>query len=208
MGARCRESALPFILIDVASIQPPLDSLTLLPPGDWQPWMGKNVCPVRIPVTTPLRYVSLQQALNLRLPGEDTGDWHETVALFTSIHEPYVARVAGEGWPLDSTPSLGSLGVRNMEHVLVERGLIRPGCGPVWVANHYRAIADYALRDRMECRAPPFPSTIEVRIVNKYLDTEAQVEHLLEQYIKPLRSQLNREQKEAFDRWIPTIIYE
>lgn len=179
-----------------------------LVPAAWQPWMEDNLRPIGIPVTTRTRYISFQAALNLRLPGEHTGDWHEIGALFTNAKYPSVAKLAGKGCPVDTTRSLGKRGIRDMTHILEGRDLIEPGHGPVWIANHYRAIADFAMLDRIKCLAPPQPTMIEVRIVNKYLDTEAQVEHLLEHYLKPLRNQLNRREQKAFDKWLPTIIYD
>ena len=54
--------------------------------------------PVYIPPTTPRRYVSFNRALNLREPGEDTGDWHYLVMFFSAADEPQkIASLAGEG---------------------------------------------------------------------------------------------------------------
>ncbi len=68
-----------------------------LMPTIWHPWMGEYNRPVRIPVTTPTRYVSFQSALNLRLPGEHTGDWHYDVSFFTAATNPYTVTLAGPG---------------------------------------------------------------------------------------------------------------
>lgn len=87
-------------------------------PTIWHPWMGENFRAVRFPVTTPTRYLSYSVALNLRLPGEDTGDWHGDVPFITSAENPDIVRPAGPGGLSDSTPSLGCKGVRDMAHVL------------------------------------------------------------------------------------------
>ena len=57
-------------------------------PTFWNPGIGKYHQAVRIPVTTPTRYLSYSVALNLRLPGEDTGDWHGDVQFVTPIDTP------------------------------------------------------------------------------------------------------------------------
>lgn len=206
----CPRIAFPTTLWFTEFLVPPRSSNGSMPlvPAAWQPWMEDNLRPIGIPVTTRTRYISFQAALNLRLPGEHTGDWHEIGALFTNARYPAVADMAGRNCKVNTTRSLGNRGVRDMAHILESRDLIEPGHGPVWVANHYRAIADFAMLDRIKCLAPPQPTMIEVRIVNKYLDTEAQVEHLLEHYLKPLRNQLNRREQKAFDKWLPTIVYD
>ena len=99
------------------------------------PWKeneyGVKFCPVRVPVTSPTRYVSYQAALNLRLPGEHTGDWHKETSFFTMAGNPHTLILAGPGGWGDSTPSLGSKGVRDMAHILAG-WVIPPDCGPVW----------------------------------------------------------------------------
>ncbi len=34
-----------------------------------------------------------------------------------------------------------------------------------------------------------------------------QVEHLVEEYLKPLRSQLSTQEKEIHDQWLPTVVF-
>ena len=59
---------------------------------------GKELQPIQIPPTTPRRYLSFNRALNLREPGEDTGDWHFKVMFVCAADEPpKVASLAGEG---------------------------------------------------------------------------------------------------------------
>lgn len=91
--------------------------------------------PIQIPPTTPRRYVSFNRALNLREPSEDTGDWHFKVMFFCAADEPpKVARLAGEGMRIDTTPALGELGVRDMSDEL-DRKKVKAKRGPVYVAN-------------------------------------------------------------------------
>ena len=93
-------------------------------------WESTTV-PCEFRVTTPTRYLSYLAALNLRLPGEDTGDWHGDIPFVASVDYPRTLRPAGPGGWSDTTPSLGSKGVRDMAHLL-EGKYIPPGCGPVW----------------------------------------------------------------------------
>ena len=175
-------------------------------PTIWHPWMGEHNRAVRIPVTTPTRYVSYQAALNLRLPGEHTGDWHHNVSFITAADNPHTITLAGLGGWSDTTPSLGTRGVRSMAHIL-EGKFIPRGCGPVWVANHYRAIADYVLLDTLGGWCVKFPRHAPVYTINQWLDTPEQIELLVEEYLKPLRTQLPPDEKEIHDAWLPTVIF-
>ena len=86
-------------------------------PTFWYPGLGEYHRAVRIPVTTPTRYVSYSAALNLRLPGEETGDWHGDVPFVTAKDNPRTLTLAGPGGWSDTTPSLGSKGLRDMAHL-------------------------------------------------------------------------------------------
>ena len=175
-------------------------------PTYWPRGRGQPTCPVRIPVTTRTHYISFEAALNLRLPGEETGDWHYSVAFFTDISNPWKVALAGEGeWP-DTTPSLGSKGARNMAHLLADE-IIPRDCGPVWVANHYRAIADYALMDASVPGRRTRGKYCPVHTINQYLDTRDQIEHLVEEYLRPLGKQLSTEQRALHDEWLPTVMW-
>jgi hypothetical protein len=161
--------------------------------------------PIEIPATTPWRYISFNRALNLRMPGEDTGDWHFQVSFFCSTEEPRKsATLAGKGMDVDTTPSLGELGVRDMAAVL-ERNKVCTDCGPVFAANHYRAIADLALAEVQEKR---FPRRVTNRCINQWLDTPEQVETLLDHYLCPILSQLSGAELVLYNEWLSTIHYE
>jgi hypothetical protein len=165
----------------------------------------KELQPIRIPPTTPWRYVSFNRALNLRAPGEDTGDWHFKVMFFCAPDEPKkVATLAGEGTEVDTTPSLGERGVRDMAKELARRR-VQPFAGPVYVANHYRAIADLAMPELMKGRVP---LRVTSRAINQWLDTEEQVQTLVDDYLVPLGDQLTGAAREAYEAWLPTVSYE
>ena len=168
-------------------------------------WREKMLQPIEIPSTTPLRYISYNQALNLREPGEDTGDWHFKVMFFCMDGGPRdTANLAGEGTDVDSTPSLGSYGVRDMADELARKKVL-PKCGPVHVANHYRAITDLALEEFLHRRVP---MTVSVRTINQWLDTEAQMEILVRDYLVSLGDQLIGEAREIYESWLPTVQYD
>lgn len=166
--------------------------------------MGEHNRAVRFPVTTPTRYLSYLFALNLRLPGEWTGDWHGDVPFITSVDNPYTIRPAGPGGWSDTTPSLGSKGVRDMAHI-VEGQYIPHGCGPVWVANHFRAIADYVLVDTQGCWCSKHPRHVPVYNISQWLNSAEEIEYLVEEYLKPLRNQLCPEERALHDAWLPTV---
>ncbi|MDE0627713.1 MAG: hypothetical protein OXH99_15070 [Bryobacterales bacterium] len=73
--------------------------------------------------------------------------------------------MAGTGTAVDTTTTLGSQGVRDMAELL-GRYRVKPYSGPVYVANHYRAIVDLALQELQEGERPVFatPHRINDRI--------------------------------------------
>lgn len=161
------------------------------------------VHPVAVPPTTSRRYVSFHRALNLRRPGELTGDWHALPAWFRADEVPRAAGLAGEGQRVDTTPALGVRGVREMAAELRRQGV--PAEGRVWVANHPRAIADLVVLDLLEGREPMIAC---VRQINAWLDAEAQVEELREDYLAPLGGQLADRARAVLDAWLPTVVWQ
>lgn len=166
--------------------------------------------PILIPPTSPTSYISFRRALNLSLPGEHTGDrrFHD---YFFGYVEPTVSPLAGVGGIVDSTPSLGSKGVRDMSRIIADRK-IQSCNGPVYVANHYRALADIALgalliRPLEELRDIEPSEILSAWEVNDMLNGEdTEIDHLIEEYLKPLRRQLQGMREEAYDKWLPTIV--
>lgn len=157
--------------------------------------------PIAIPPTSPRRYLSFHRALNLRLPDEDTGDWHALPAWFCGDDSlrPVACR-AGAGEPVDTTPALGTRGVREMGARLRACGM--PAEGPVWAANHPRAIADLVVLDLLEGHAPMIAG---VREINGWLDTEEQVNELREGYLAPLGRQLTGRARDLLEAWLPGV---
>lgn len=103
--------------------------------------------PVHIPETSPEHYISFIHALNLRYPYEDTGDWHFRPSFFIQDGVAHKStQIAGVNGCIDTTPSLKALGVREMSDILMSRGVVIKA-RPVYVANHYRALADLAMLD-------------------------------------------------------------
>ena len=166
--------------------------------------------PILIPPTTPTSYISFRRALNLCLPDEWTGGLHFEDYFFGFV-EPTVTPLAGPGGRVDSTPSLGSKGVRDMGRIIADHE-IQPYNGPVYVANHYRALADIALsglvnQSLVELRETEPSSILSAWEANDMLNNEEdEINHLVEEYLKPLRDQLDGVRMEAYDRWLPTIV--
>lgn len=166
--------------------------------------------PILIPPTTPTSYISFRRALNLCLPDEWTGGLHFEDYFFGFV-EPTVTPLAGPGGRVDSTPSLGSKGVRDMGRIIADHK-IQPYNGPVYVANHYRALADIALSGLVnqsleELRETDPPSILSAWEANDMLNNEEdEINHLVREYLRPLRDQLDGVRMEAYDRWLPTIV--
>lgn len=166
--------------------------------------------PILIPPTSPTSYISFRRALNLCLPNEWTGGLHFEEYFFGFV-KPTVTPLAGPGGRVDSTPTLGSKGVRDMGRIIADHK-IQPYNGPVYVANHYRALADIALSSLLNLSLEDMREIEPVSIlsaweVNDMLNGEdAEINHLVEEYLRPLRDQLNGVRMKAYDRWLPTIV--
>jgi hypothetical protein len=134
-----------------------------------------------------------------------TGDWHFKVMFFCVIDEPRKkASLAGKGMAVNTNPSLGDLGIRDMS-VELERAGVRHNKAPVFVANHYRAIADIAVS---EVQAERFPKRVTNRCINQWLDTYEQVQTLCSEYLALLPRQLEGVKLRIFEDWISTIHFE
>jgi hypothetical protein len=150
--------------------------------------------------TTTERYITFFYALNLRLPDEDTGDWHFLAESYRSGE----VSMAGPGECVNTMPALGELGVRNMAKVLACHG-IGDGCEAIFAANHYRAIADMAAEDFLTGGEA---KRVTPREINSWLDTEDQIEVLRDKYLAPLMPLFDPYQGEAFARWLITVRYQ
>ena len=166
--------------------------------------------PILIPPTSPTSYVSFRGALKLSVPGEHTGDLHFQEYFFGFV-EPTVAPLSGPGGIVDSTPGLGSKGVRDMGRITADLKIQRCN-GPVYVANHYRALADIALDSLLELPVEELrdiqpKSILSACEVNDMLNSEeAEIEHLVEEYLKRLRGRLECVRRATYDRWLLTIV--
>ena len=158
--------------------------------------------PILIPETSPTSYISFNRALNLHVPGELTGDWHFDVSFF-GYPERSHAPLAGRNGLVNTTFSLGSRGVRDMGRLIADYG-IKPYDGPVWVANHYRAIADIAMH---ELQGEFSSEVLPACQIDDWLWSEEDFDILVEDYLKPLRAQIRGRRRRVYDQWLPTVVY-
>ena len=161
--------------------------------------------PVPIPETGLERYISFKHALNLRFPDEDTGDWHFQPYFFEQANAQVLQKsvpLAGREQPVDTTPSLGHQGVRDMSSILSQERFPIPSDQPIYVANHYRAIADLAMLDLQKSRVPTIADNAAI---NSWLDSQEQVDHLKRDYLERLAIQLSGEPLRIFKQWIQTV---
>jgi hypothetical protein len=159
---------------------------------------------IEIPPTSLQCYISFKHALNLRFPQEDTGEWHFLTAFFDDKKESRSAPLAGKDKSVNTIPSLGDLGIREMSRILKAQQITSANV-PVYVANHYRAIADLAMSQLLKGQMPTIATT---QAINQWLDTEDQIKQLIINYLMPLRSQLDKATENIFDQWIRTVRYE
>ncbi len=94
-----------------------------------------------------------------------------------------------------------------MADLLVVIDVIPEGVGPVWVANHYRAITDLVLGDVTDLRCTFIPRVAPIYTINQWLDTEEQIEHLVQEYQVPQTSQLPPKEREVHEKRLPTVVW-
>ena len=175
-----------------------------------QPRKPTRDYPIVIPPTSPNSYISFRRALNLILPDEQTGDRHFHDYFF-GFPKGTVTPLAGPSGVVDTTPVLGSKGVRDMGMIIAEHD-IQPYQGPVYVANHYRAIADIAALDLTEelldeLIQAPLECILSPWEINDFLNNmESELELLIDEYLNPIRGLLKGPRLEAFELWLPTVL--
>lgn len=76
---------------------------------------------------------------------------------------------------------------------------------PVYVANHYRAIADLAM---LELKDGEYPQIATVDSINQWLDTDEQFNTLVQGYLIPLTSQLDENALTQYEQWLKTIKFQ
>jgi hypothetical protein len=101
--------------------------------------MNRTEETLTIPPTTPRRYISGIAALNV-----GTGDWHSEQVLHRRPARTPRTFLVGEGADFDTIPLLGDTGIYDCAPLLDRMGVPRPS-GPVWAADHARAIADLVI---------------------------------------------------------------
>ena len=159
--------------------------------------------PILIPDTSPTSYISFERALCLRLPDEDTGGGSFEPRFF-GYPEPTYAPLAGRDGLVNTVPVLGSRGVRDMGRLIANYG-VKPYDGPVWVANHYRAIADIAMHELL---GPCPEEVLPACQIDDWLWSEEDYEILVADYLKPLRGLVKEELGRIFDTWLPTVVFD
>lgn len=159
---------------------------------------------ISIPKTTPESYISFKYALNLRLVGEDTGDWHFRPMFFREGNPHHPALIAGKNCRVNTNPTLGQKGIREMSKILEQQNVL-PAKKPVYVADHYRAISDLAMFQLIEGKVPTIATNGEI---NAWLDTAEQLNHLITEFLIPLHPQLSGAALGTYEQWIETIQYE
>ena len=161
--------------------------------------------PILIPETSPTSYISFERALNLRLEPDEfkSGDWHFETSFF-GYPEPTYAPLAGRDGLVNTVAAVGSRGVRDMGRKIANHG-IRPYDGPVWVANHYRAIADIAMHEPL---GPCPEEVLPACQIDDWRWSEEDYEVLVADYLKPLRGLVKEELGRIFDAWLPTVVFD
>lgn len=103
-----------------------------------------------IPTTSPDRYITGFDALNIPLNDGTSADWH-FIATFIESSRP--ARLAGVDYP-STAGMFGAFGVRECGESLRTAG--RPDvAGPVWAADFVRAVLDLVYRSAVVDRVRP-----------------------------------------------------
>ncbi len=146
------------------------------------------------PKTSKAHYLTGLTALNIPAP-EGTGDWHfaETFEGFAG-RPPGPYQLAGETL-INTQPLLGDMGIFDARPRLEPYHLELPP-GPVYAADHYRAIADMVLNAVV--RDQPFEESIDPDDWLPKADEQARLLRLFE-VAKPF---LNVEQWNRIISWI------
>lgn len=144
-----------------------------------------------LPATSPEHYLTGQAALNVPSDDGDFADWHFT-EVFLSGRGRFV--VAGENF-IDTTPLLGTYGIRECADVLREHGLQIPEHEKVYAANHVRAVLDLVLSALEKGQVPSHIT------VDDTLDSEASRRDLSEQIERLKMRMTDRTALTLFEQW-------
>lgn len=142
-----------------------------------------------IPPTSPERYLTGFEALNIPLADGTAADWrfHE---VFVACEGP--AHVAGAGYPPTSV-FFGGYGIRECGDQLRKMGRADV-LGPVWAADHVRAILDLVAKSVMERRLPDHVPADDL------LDREADRAELRRK-VAEFRAKVSDDVRNLIDRW-------
>jgi hypothetical protein len=98
---------------------------------------------IRIPATSPDRYLGGMAALNLP-SHRGTGDWHMEQTFFRQRETRSRSFISGKGCLTNTTDLLGQEGIYDCSKLLDELQIAHEE-GPAYAATHARAIADLVL---------------------------------------------------------------
>lgn len=167
--------------------------------------------PLDIPPTSSERYISFFHALNLREPNEDTGDWHFKALWYDMADDPSHRQIAlaGEGGcRINTNPILGNLGVREMGSIVLAQKLTETR-QDVYVANHYRAVADLfagTLQRPRDIRA--LKRQLTNREINAWFDTKDQIATLKAHYLEPMIDYSGATERATVREWLDHICWD
>ena len=165
---------------------------------------------VPLPPTSRTVYVTGLAALNVIGADDWSGDWHYRTTWFTNVGSLDQRRdagvaLAGEGQCINTNPFLGTLGIRDITHVLIECGFHpEPGVTPVYAANHLRALADWVYSE-VKFRGRPLRVNSEF---NQWLGKEELFQIFHRDYLQPLKAGMTTAELQAFETWQKTIVWD
>lgn len=178
-------------------LEPVQNIMYRLMPKKWRKKGGA----IDIPPTSPDYYISFNEALELQFFGEQTGSWARYDTFFYPEKKQKSARVAGEGGLVNTNPIFGSFGVREMSQQL-EREKVLRATRPVYVADHYRAVADLIM---LQIQDDYNQLLISNQQINDWMKSEDNLEYLITRFLAPLRDALPGQMLEAFEQWLTTL---
>jgi len=147
---------------------------------------------ITLPATTPEHYLTGTSAMTIPDGEAAFVNWH---FVDTFLEGRASFRIAGRNFP-DTSPLLGSTGVRECSAILRQSGVTLPPGRMFYAANRDRALLDMILGNLRQGRRPD-----HLRLTD-FSDTEADAEHLRTE-IRLLRDRLEvADQAQLLDEWL------
>jgi len=147
---------------------------------------------ITLPATTPEHYLTGTSAMTIPDGEVAFVNWH---FVDTFLEGRASFRIAGRNFP-DTSPLLGSTGVRECSAILRQSGVTLPPGRMFYAANRDRALLDMILGNLRQGRRPD-----HLRIAD-FSDTEADAEHLRTE-IRLMRDRLEvADQAQLLDEWL------